>query len=57
LIPGMPKGLTSAISQIMPSEVEVDLRSERLGLSGRLDRLISEGHVPSLIGTGFGPKS
>jgi CRISPR-associated exonuclease Cas4 len=59
LIPGMASGLAYAISQILPSEVEIDLRSERLGLSGRLDRLdrlIANGHIPSIIRTGFAPR-
>ena len=33
----------------------MDLRSDRLGLSGRLDRLVTGGHVPSIIKTGFAP--
>jgi CRISPR-associated exonuclease Cas4 len=55
LIPGMAPGLASAISQILPSEVEIDMRSERLGMSGRLDRLITNGHIPSIIRTGLAP--
>ena len=31
------------------------LRSDQLGLSGRLDRLVTDGHVPSIIKTGFAP--
>jgi CRISPR-associated exonuclease Cas4 len=55
LISGMAQGLGSAIDQIMPSEVELDLRSERLGLSGRLDRLVTNGPAPSIIRTGAAP--
>lgn len=40
---------------LLPCEVEVDLRSERLGLSGRLDRL-APGFAPSLIRTGQAPE-
>lgn len=56
LIPGIAKGLASSLDKLLPSEVEVDLRSERLELSGRLDRLIIDGHVPSIIRTGLAPE-
>jgi CRISPR-associated exonuclease Cas4 len=39
---------------LLPCEVEVDLRSPKLGLSGRLDRLIRE-DLPSIIRTGSAP--
>jgi hypothetical protein len=55
LIPGMAQGLVTSFDQILPSEVEVDLRSERLRLSDRLDRLVTNGSVPSIIITGFAP--
>jgi CRISPR-associated exonuclease Cas4 len=55
LIPGMAQGLADALDQILPSVVEVDLRSERLMLSGRLDRLVTEGHVPSIVRSGSAP--
>lgn len=55
MIPRMAQGLTSALDRILPSDLEVDLRSDRLGLSGRLDRLVTDGHVPSIIKTGFAP--
>jgi CRISPR-associated exonuclease Cas4 len=40
---------------LLPCEVEVDLRSEKLGLSGRLDRLVVKGDIPSLVRTGTAP--
>ena len=55
LIPRMAQGLVISLDQILPSEMEVDLRSERLSLSGRLDRLVTNGSVPSIIITGFAP--
>jgi len=56
LIPGMAQGLASVASLILPSEVELDLRSERIGLSGRLDRLVTKEPTPSIIRTGSAPK-
>ena len=55
LIPGMAQGLATVLDKILPSILEVDLHSDRLGLSGRLDRLVTDGHVPSIIKTGFAP--
>lgn len=55
MIPRIAQGLAPALDKILPSELEVDLRSDRLGLSGRLDRLVTNGHVPSIIKTGFAP--
>ena len=55
LIPRMAQGLVISLDQILPSEMEVELRSERLSLSGRLDRLVTNGSVPSIIITGFAP--
>ena len=55
MIPRMAQGLATALDRIFPSDLEVDLRSDRLGLSGRLDRLVTDGHVPSIIKTGFAP--
>jgi len=55
LIPGMAQGLATVLDKILPSALEVDLRSDRLGLSGRLDRLVTDGHVPSIIKAGFAP--
>ncbi len=40
---------------IFPSIVEVDLHSDRLGLSGRLDRPISD-RIPSIIRKGNAPQ-
>jgi len=55
IIPEIAQGLSSHLGMLFPSDVEVDLRSDRLGLSGRLDRLIS-GCVPSIIRTGSAPE-
>ena len=55
MIPRIARGLATVIDRIFPSDLEVDLRSDRLGLSGRLDRLVTDGHVPSIIKTGFAP--
>ena len=55
MIPRMVQGLATVLDKILPSDLEVDLRSDRLGLSGRLDRLVTDGHVPSIIKTGFAP--
>ncbi len=55
MIPGIAKGLSSHLSMLFPSIVEVDLYSDRLGLSGRLDRLISD-RIPSIIRTGSAPE-
>ena len=49
------QGLSPYIDRLFPCEAEVDLRSERLGLSGRLDRL-APGFTPSLIRTGQAPE-
>ncbi|HWQ20619.1 MAG TPA: hypothetical protein VN455_12625 [Methanotrichaceae archaeon] len=46
----------SSSDQLLPSDVEVDLRSDRLVLSGRLDRLVA-GTIPSLIRTGKAPEN
>ncbi|MDM7913512.1 MAG: hypothetical protein QUS09_10485, partial [Methanotrichaceae archaeon] len=54
-IPELACGLAPHINLLFPSEVEVDLRSDRLGLSGRLDRLVTKGRVPSIIRTGTAP--
>lgn len=55
-IPELASGLAPHMNSILPSEVEVDLRSDRLGLSGRLDRLVVSGSVPSVIRTGHAPE-
>lgn len=49
-------GLAPHFDLLLPCEVEVDLRSDRLGLSGRLDRLVTKGRVPSIIRTGSAPE-
>jgi len=49
------QGLSPYIDRLFPCEAEVDLRSEKLGLSGRLDRL-APGFTPSLIRTGQAPE-
>jgi CRISPR-associated exonuclease Cas4 len=56
MISEMARSLSNFIGLIIPSEAEVDLRSDRLGLTGRLDRLVIEGHVPSIIRTGMAPE-
>lgn len=55
-IPQLARGLANYISLLLPSEVEVDLRSDRLGLSGRLDRLVTKGRIPSIIRSGSAPE-
>jgi CRISPR-associated exonuclease Cas4 len=49
------QGLSPHCDRLFPCEAEVDLRSEKLGLSGRLDRL-APGFTPSLIRTGQAPE-
>jgi len=57
-VPLMAAGLCTKLDQIIPSEVEVDLRSDRLGLSGRLDRLITrDPPEPSIIRMGTPPEN
>lgn len=48
------QGVSPFCDDLLPCEVDVDLRSERLGLSGRLDRL-TPGFIPSIIRTGQAP--
>lgn len=55
LIDEIARSLQPSLGLLFPCEVEVDLRSERLGLSGRLDRL-APGRTPSLIRTGKAPQ-
>jgi CRISPR-associated exonuclease Cas4 len=56
LIPKMAEGLSTRMDLIMPSQTEVEWRSGRLGLSGRLDRLVVKEHpTPSVIRTGSPP--
>jgi len=54
-IPEISKSLLPYLDRLFPNEVEVDLRSQRLGLSGRLDRVVP-GPLPSLIRTGKAPE-
>lgn len=49
------QGLARYLDRLLPCEVDIDLRSEKLGLSGRLDRMVSKA-VPSLIRTGKAPQ-
>ncbi len=58
IIPEMARKLEHKIGLISPSEAEVELRSDRLGLSGRLDRLVlGESTLPSMIRTGLPPET
>ena len=58
--------LSEKLGLLTPSEVEVDLRSDRLGLSGRIDRIVSRGErdgrrgvalIPSMIKTDLPPET
>ncbi len=55
-IPQLAQGIASHLNLLFPSEVEADLRSDRLNLTGRLDRLISKSRIPSLIRAGPAPE-
>lgn len=55
MIPEIALGLSSHFNMLFPSTVEVDLHSDKLGLSGRLDRIISD-RIPSIIRTGNAPE-
>jgi CRISPR-associated exonuclease Cas4 len=56
LIPEIKECYAPWLDKILPSKVEVDLRSERLGLTGRLDRLVEKDHlIPSIIKAGAPP--
>ena len=54
-IQGISQRLAESLDLLLPCEVDVDLWSEKLGLSGRLDRL-AWGAVPSIIRTGKAPE-
>jgi len=54
-IPEISKSFLPYYDRLFPNEVEVDLRSSRLGLTGRLDRIVP-GPQPSLIRTGKAPQ-
>jgi CRISPR-associated exonuclease Cas4 len=65
-LPEIASKLSPSLSLLIPSEVEVDLRSDRLGLSGRLDRIISRTgdggptstiSIPSIIKTDTPPEN
>ncbi|OPY55199.1 MAG: hypothetical protein A4E49_00500 [Methanosaeta sp. PtaU1.Bin112] len=54
-IGAIARGLARHLDLLLPCQAEVDLFSDRLGLSGRLDRL-APGGMPSLIRTGKAPQ-
>ena len=54
-IPGISKSLEGQLDLLIPCEVEIDLHSDRIGLTGRLDRLTARG-MPALIRTGQAPQ-
>jgi CRISPR-associated exonuclease Cas4 len=54
-IASIARGLAGYMDQLIPCQAEVDLHSDKLGLSGRLDRLAPES-TPSLIRTGKAPQ-
>jgi CRISPR-associated exonuclease Cas4 len=56
LIPAISRGIGPVMARLFPCAIEVDLRSTRLGLSGRLDRLVDD-VCPSIIRTGNAPEN
>lgn len=65
-LPEIATNLSPKLSLLIPSEVEVDLRSDRLGLSGKLDRIVSRAgdgrpggriSIPSIIKTDNPPET
>ena len=54
-IAGIAQGLAGHLDLLLPCQADVDLYSDKLGLSGRLDRL-APGSTPSLIRTGKAPE-
>jgi CRISPR-associated exonuclease Cas4 len=54
-IAGIARGLAGQLDLLLPCQAEVDLFSDKLGLSGRLDRLAAGG-IPCLIRTGKPPQ-
>ena len=52
----LARGLGEQMDLLIPFEADVELYSERLGLSGRLDRL-APGNTPSIIRTGRPPEN
>jgi len=55
-IGSMANGLCGQMEKLIPFEADVDLYSQRLGLSGRLDRL-APGNTPSIIRSGRPPEN
>ena len=65
ILPEIVPKLSTQLELLTPSTVEVDLRSDRLGLSGRIDRIVSrrsgdgtmgEVSIPSMIRTDRPPE-
>ncbi|HPJ30573.1 MAG TPA: CRISPR-associated protein Cas4 [Methanothrix sp.] len=65
-LPEIAPSLSAKLDLLTPSTVEVDLRSDRLGLSGRIDRIVSRGSgdgttvevsIPSIIKTDRPPEA
>jgi CRISPR-associated exonuclease Cas4 len=54
-IAAIAQGLAEHLDLLLPCQAEVDLYSDKLGLSGRLDRLAA-GTTPCLIRTGKAPE-
>ncbi|HUS76438.1 MAG TPA: Dna2/Cas4 domain-containing protein [Methanothrix sp.] len=54
-IASIAQGLAGHLDLLLPYQAEVDMHSDKLGLSGRLDRL-APGGTPSLIRTGRAPE-
>jgi CRISPR-associated exonuclease Cas4 len=65
-LPEIATNLSPKLDLLTPSEVEVDLRSDRLGLLGRIDRIVSRAgdggtkgtiQIPSIIKTDSPPET
>ena len=54
-IAGIAQGLAGQLDLLLPCQADVDLYSDKLGLSGRLHRL-APGSTPSIIRTGKAPE-
>ncbi|MEI8003350.1 MAG: Dna2/Cas4 domain-containing protein [Methanothrix sp.] len=54
-IAGIAQGLAGHLDLLLPCQADVDLYSDKLGLSGRLDRL-APGSTPCIIRTGKAPE-
>lgn len=50
ILPEIAPKLSTRLDLLTPSTVEVDLRSDRLGLSGRIDRIVSRGSEDGTMG-------